>query len=648
MNMKRFVANWLSLPILAIAFAANAQVVPFDLEIGYRWLDLKGDTGMYRTQINERDGLLIHNFTLATSDFEGHNSLTDRFRIDVSDLGSGPAQSVRMEASRTNAYKLRLGYRSTEAFSALPAFANPLFDQGIVPGQHTEARRRRMFDVDLELMPDRAIAPFIGFTSNDNRGPGQTTYHLGQDEFLLSQDLHERDREIRAGASFHFASIAGQLTQGWRSFRGTESLSLASAAGNGNEPGNVLGQPVTATSVSRTDQTHVNTPFTNFFITGQLSDRVRLIGNYVRFSADSNGSESEASAGSFASFAISRFYTGLTESATSSAKNKTSRGGLRTEVNLTPHIDLLAGYQREKRELDGSALINDVFLQAITFAGFDRKDIATVLQATSAIDRTDEVLSAGISAHAVGPFSFRGEVRESQQSVTVAPDLAEIVVPGSQSGTFERRIHTVDLNGAYTHSGFLLGAAVKHDNADAPIFRTDYRERNRYRVRAGWMTPKKLFRAGVTAERSTQSNDDPGIGYDSKLRQYSGEIEVSPIEALHFRGSVSQFRADSNISIRFPQNFTLGQSVQTEDGNAREGGVSYLKGPFSIDASLSRFHNRGTLPFNIDRHKVRATWDFKNKTGLAAEWDRDKYDETSTIFGDYDATRYGLYFRWRP
>ncbi|HEX3069624.1 MAG TPA: hypothetical protein VHX14_13725, partial [Thermoanaerobaculia bacterium] len=97
--MKRFVANWLSLPILAIAFAANAQVVPFDLEIGYRWLDLKGDTGMYRTQINERDGLLIHNFTLATSDFEGHNSLTDRFRIDVSDLGSGPAQSVRMEAS---------------------------------------------------------------------------------------------------------------------------------------------------------------------------------------------------------------------------------------------------------------------------------------------------------------------------------------------------------------------------------------------------------------------------------------------------------------------------------------------------------------------------------------------------------------------
>ena len=58
MNMKRFVAKCLSLPILAIAFAAHAQTVPFDLEIGYRWLDLKGSNEMYRTQINERGGLI--------------------------------------------------------------------------------------------------------------------------------------------------------------------------------------------------------------------------------------------------------------------------------------------------------------------------------------------------------------------------------------------------------------------------------------------------------------------------------------------------------------------------------------------------------------------------------------------------------------
>jgi len=648
MNMKRFVAKLLSLPILAMAFAAQAQTVPFDLEIGYRWLDLKGSNDMYRTQVNERGGLLIRSFTLSTSDFEGHTSLTDRFRIDVSDLGSGPAQSFRLEASRAETYRLRFGYRSADAFSALPAFANPLLGQGIIPGQHTFNRTRRMYDIDLELLPDKAITPFIGYTYNDNQGPGSTTYHLGQDEFRLLQDLHERDREIRAGASFHFASVYGQLTQGWRNFRGTDTLTLTPGAGAGNDPGTVLGQPVTATSVTRTDSTHVKTPFTNLFVADQVTNRVRLIGNYVRFAADSNGNESEAAAGSFASFAISRFYTGLSESATSNAKNKTWRGGGRAEVTLAPNVDFLAGYQREHRELDGAALIDTVFLQSITFAGFDRRDIETVLNSANSIEREETVWNGALSARALGPFAVRVELREAKQDITVAPDLSEIVVPGNQSGDFTRRIHTLDVTGSYSFNSLLLSASLRRDLADEPIFRTDYLDRNRLRVRAAWSTPKKMFRAGVTAERTTQSNDRPDTGYDARMRQYSGDAELTPFTGLSFRASLSQFRADSSISFRRPENFALGESIHTEDGKAREGGASYLRGPFSIDASISRFENTGTLPFTIDRHRVRATFDFKWKTGIAAEWDRDNYSETSSTLADYDATRYGLYLRWRP
>ncbi len=648
MNMKRFVATCLSLPILAMAFAAHAQTVPFDLEIGYRWLDLKGSNGMYRTQINERDGLLIRNFTLGTSDFEGHTAMVDRFRIDVSDLGVGPAESLRLEASRNGAYRLRLGYRAADAFSALPAFANPLLGQGIVPGQHTYNRTRKMLDLDLELLPGKAVTPFVGYTRNNNQGPGQTTYHVGQDEFRLLQNLHERDREVRAGASFHFASVSGQFTQGWRSFRGTESLTLASGAGDGNNPGPVLGQPVNADTLTRTDRSHVDTPFTNFFVTGQVMKRVRLIGNYVRFAADSDANETESATGSFASFALSRFFSGLSESSTSTARNTTWRGGGRAEVNMAPNIDFLAGFQREHRQLDGTALIDTLFLQSITFAGFDRRDIETVLRAASSVDRDEEVWNAAISAHSLGPFALRGEFRESKQDITVSPDLSEIVVPGSQGGDFSRRIHTYDLNGSFSQSGLMLGASWRRDRANQPVFRTDFLDRDRFRVRAGWSTPKKMFRAGVTAERTTQSNDLPQTGYDARLRQYSGDFEVVPIEALHFTASLSQFRADSDISIRHPENFTIDQSIHQENGKAREGGLSFLRGPFSFDAGIGRFENRGTIPFTMDRHRLRLTWDFKSKTGLAAEWDRDKYDEPSPSYGDFDASRYGLYFRWRP
>ena len=40
--------------------AANAQsTTPIDLEIGFRWVDLDGSEDVYRTQINEEEGLLL-------------------------------------------------------------------------------------------------------------------------------------------------------------------------------------------------------------------------------------------------------------------------------------------------------------------------------------------------------------------------------------------------------------------------------------------------------------------------------------------------------------------------------------------------------------------------------------------------------------
>src|SRR5437763_1496053 len=83
------------------------------------------------------------------------------------------------------------------------------------------------------------------------------------------------------------------------------------------------------------------------------------------------------------------------------------------------------------------------------------------------------------------------------------------------------------------------------DSTTSPSFRTDYTDRSHPLLRAGYTPPKKRVRAGITAERTTQSNDQPDIGYDARLRQYAGDVEVAPIDALHFRASISQFRADS-------------------------------------------------------------------------------------------------------
>src|ERR1041384_7057453 len=102
MTIKRLFA----LLILGAAVSAQAQTNPFDVEAGYRWLDLKGNAGMYRTQINERGGFLIRSFTLNRSG----PALGARIVVPASAFGPSPAGSIRVEADRRDVYRFTLGY----------------------------------------------------------------------------------------------------------------------------------------------------------------------------------------------------------------------------------------------------------------------------------------------------------------------------------------------------------------------------------------------------------------------------------------------------------------------------------------------------------------------------------------------------------
>ncbi len=316
----------LALLLMAFAFTARAQEskpaeepapasasAPYELEIGYRILDVSGNEEMYRTQINERSGLLLRSFTVLTTDVGNSSKLFDRFRVDAHDLGIGPAGSLRIEADKRDLYRFRLGYRHSNSFSALPAFANPLLGQGIIPGQHTYDRTRNVLDADLDLLPGRSVTPFIGVSLHRLSGPGTTTYTLGGDDFRLSQDLKETEQEVRLGTGFNIGWLSGSATQGWRRARGSEQLALEATGGAGNNSNPILGRPIIASTLTRDDSTRVNTPFTSFFVTSRLGTRVRVVADYVRFAADSSGDLTENASGSFVAFALSRFFNGVTE-----------------------------------------------------------------------------------------------------------------------------------------------------------------------------------------------------------------------------------------------------------------------------------------------------------------------------------------------
>jgi len=315
---------------LALTFASGvvrAQAIPFDIEVGYRFLTLSGSEEIYRSQINEREGFLIRSVHLATNQkYEGF-SIADNVRIDGADLGAGPNGLLRLDAGLTGVYRLRFAYRNSQIFDYVvnpPLVTNGAGLNGSdgFPVQHRYDRVRNQFDVDLEILPGKVITPIVGYSSNTLSGPGYTTYHFGQDEFLLSQDLRAHDQEFRVGAAFNAGVVSGEVIQGWRVFHETQTLTLAPNGGSGFNLSPILGQNVTATTLKRWTDTDINVPITSAFVRAFALPELQLSGFYVRANAVGDDATQESASGNFASFAVSRFFTGY------SANNATSPNSL--------------------------------------------------------------------------------------------------------------------------------------------------------------------------------------------------------------------------------------------------------------------------------------------------------------------------------
>ena len=149
--------------LLLSATVLRAQAIPVDVELGYRWVEVSGNDQMYRTQINDRPGVLLRSLDYTS---QGSLGFLDTLHIDGSDIGAGPAGQLRVLAAQTNVFKLTFTWRETDLYSALPAFANPFLDEGIVPGQQTWNRTRNIYDATLELLPGKMITPLLGYTRN--------------------------------------------------------------------------------------------------------------------------------------------------------------------------------------------------------------------------------------------------------------------------------------------------------------------------------------------------------------------------------------------------------------------------------------------------------------------------------------------------
>ena len=634
----------LLLATVAAVPAVQAQTTQFDLGIGYQWEDVTGNEDVYRTQVKGKEGFLLDTLSLTMTKPEG--GLFDRMTIDAAGIGASPDTRFRAQVGRAGSYNLRFNYTRAELYSALPGYANPFLASGVVPGQHTFDRRRDVIDLDLELMPGATISPLVGYTQQRYWGPGSTTYQFGQDEFALTNDLEEKLQEFRLGLAFTLGTWRATVMQGWRSVNSSYDYALSEAPSGGNNSRPVLGRDVTASQLAGHSRTITSAPFTNAFVTGTVANRVRIAGSYVRSSgADAETEETFTARGQFASFALQRFFAGANDTAYGDASSDGWRGNVRVEVEVTRWLDIVAGVTSAERELSGSALVYTAYLDTVTFSGVSTGNIAALLAADTAWERSDDLADVKIVVRPARGFQIWAGGGSLDQQVSITPAAAQIVVPGGQGGLYDRSIQRRSAGADGTLGPVTLGVDWLRDETDDAIVRTDYLDRERLRARAGVKLSTWLRILG-TAEWSELENPTVGIQYDAEIEHYGAALEVTPIEALTVRAGYDTYTSDSTILIRAPQDFSTSPAIYAEDGESIDGGVSLKLGRVRLDAGVSQYSNEGDMPFDLDRTYGRLDVQITDAIGVYGQFESRDYNEALLPIADYSADRYGLFLRW--
>ncbi len=647
MNMRYLTAVAVTLILGAFAGPdALAQSTHFDIEMGYQWVDVNGNEDMYRTQINQDEGFVLRDFSLNYTDPTGDATFVDSFRIDAAGFGGNPAGRFRLWMGLKKAYRLRIFYNQLQNFSALPAFANPLLDSGVTPGQHTWDRTRDILDVELQLMPNHSVTPVVGYRRNTIDGPRNTTYFVGQDQFQLTSNLEETEQEFYAGLTFHTTRFWGTFIQGWRDYEGVDTLGLVPGANAGNSGQPVFGVDVTMDDFSRSVRTTADTPVTTANIQGRLCESIGLEASYVRSDLESEATATEMLSGSFVSYSISRFFQGLDQTVESRTDNPFWRGEARLKWDLSDQVRLDVGYEKRHRNLEGWALISSLYLDTLNFSGFDPRDVEVLVAAENGYGREDDIISGRLNMKDIGPFVFWVEAARRDTDLDVSQDVSEVVVPGGQQGSWERTVDLFGAGAALTMGGATVSLDIGTESSDEVIVRTDFTSMSRLRGRLDWAIARWL-RLVTTAELIQRDNGTAQVGYNADTTHVAVDLDFNPIDSLTFRLAYDSYDTDTRIPVRIPQTFDIVSSIYNDNGTLFEGGLQWQPGIFNFDIGYSSFDNCGSFEFDTTRAFARAGLDFGKSWSAALEYESYDYSEQVLTLADFDSTRYGVYLRWR-
>jgi hypothetical protein len=493
-------------------------------ETGYRFAEIGGNRGKYRSDENFRNGLRLLGSTLSVNSKNGQGGLFDEIILNTQGLGNDPYESVNLRIEKNRLYRYDMLWRLDEYY-------NPGLT--IAEGRHFRDTSRRMQDHDLILLPQSKIQFRFGYSRQNQDGPALSTVQLfnsSGDEFAPFADIRRLRNEFRVGNDIELGAFKFSWLRSWENFKEDTNYLL------GPDPGANKVDITSLTAFQRIEPYHGNSPLWRGNLHGErkrwaMNARLSYVGAQRDFVMD------ETAVGTARS-AMNRQVV-----VTGNARRPTTAGDFSLSVFPTERLSFVNNTSVYSTRIEGDSIYRqtDFSVRADNLVYFQFLGIQTVTNSTDVNYRVSTALGL------YGGYRYSTRQIRSIENFSI-PTIAGV----SDSVKAEQDNHV--------HSG-LAGLRLKPlkpltitldgevSRADRPF--TPISDRNFHALRGRAQYKAKTLLLSAAYRQNYNTNSVTLSAYSSRARNYSLDASWTPRGWFAFDAGYAKLHLDTVSGIAF-------------------------------------------------------------------------------------------------
>ena len=606
------------------------------IDVGYRWrTDVSGSFETWRSVVNLGSGPKLSGaeFTILSP----RRKLFDTIHVRGYDWGGDPYSTFHLDATKQDLYRFNADYRVFQYFNNLPSFADPLLTRGIFLNEQSFDLRRRISSFNLDLMPGRRIAPFLGFDRAADSGHGVTVFQTDGNEYAIPAQMANSSDLYRGGVHITGNRYHVTLEQGGTTFRSDEStFSQLANAGNVRTP--VLGQTLGLTTLLRATGVRGSSVYSRAIVTASPFPWLDVSASFLFAQPKNEVNYSQADTGSFVLLRELLFYSGQQSVLAATAKMPHTAANLGFEVRPLARVRVLESWSTDRLHNAGSSTGRDTLLAPGVSTTF-----TSALTAALATNRSQ--VETNVIFDLTRSITLRGGHRY------VWGLAYDTVLPPEGLITVTRTIlhQHVGLGGVTLRRGSRLWVTgeIEAASTGGGYYRTSLYDYRRVRLQGRYQLLKTVQLHG---NYRLLSNENPlgGTGYYLLGHQESMAVAWIPAaRKWNFDGAYEHCGYQSRIGYLIPQTLRTSVSVYREDCHTVSGTLHAEFAQVRLSAGGSLVKTSGTRPTAWYQPAIRINGPLVKRVGWYGEWRYYGFGETFSLYESFRAHLIGVGLRFR-